>query len=177
MVKKEKNLLPKMFFDKLNNELNGNNFQWFYNSTSLNSVAYPFKENNDVLFTHLLWRAGHGGMSDWYNVFEPILYFIDEKVKFNRLLRMKLNLYVNQNKEISQASHHDVMDKDESNKPLTGVNVAVLNFTTCNGGTKIGSKFYSSNANEILIFDNTIEHNGTVQTDKPVRIVLNINWE
>tara|TARA_Y100000401_G_scaffold114441_1_gene116490 strand:+ start:1100 stop:1639 length:540 start_codon:yes stop_codon:yes gene_type:complete len=178
LLKQEQKILPQMFFDKLNNILNGDRFQWFFNSSSLNANIYPFKKNNNFMFTHMLFMDGEGQTSRWFDMFEPITYFINEKIKVNKLLRMKLNLYTNQNRTIHQPSHYDVTDlsNDEGN-PLKGIKTGVLNFTTCNGGTKVGNTIYPSNANEMLIFDNTLKHNGLVQTDTPVRIILNINWE
>jgi len=87
---------------------------------------------------------------------------------------MKLNLYTNQNKKVMYGTHCDL--HDDKGKPFKDVNVAILNFTTCNGGTKIGNKIYKSKANELLIFNNAIEHAGIVQTDTQTRIILNINW-
>ena len=175
IIRQHQDFLPQMFFDKLSNILNGNIFQWFYNPSSLEPAIYPFKKNNKFMFTHTLFREEQGKSSNWFNIFEPILYSINEKVKVKELLRMKLNLYTNQNKKINQDPHSDILD--DKGKPLKDVNTAVLNFTTCNGGTKINRKIYQSNANEILIFNNTSLHNGIVQTDVPTRIVLNINWK
>ena len=59
-------------------------------------------------------------------------------------------------------------------KPLKNCKIIVYNFTTCNGGTIINDKEYKSNANEALIFDNEIEHQGFTQTDTQRRIILNI---
>ena len=50
----------------------------------------------------------------------------------------------------------------------------MLNFTDCNGGTIIDNKEYPSKANQALIFSNDLIHQGIVQTDAPIRIVLNI---
>ena len=65
---------------------------------------------------------------------------------------------------------------DQLNKPLTNSYTGILNFTTCNGGTKIDKKEYSSKQNEFIYFENNISHAGIVQTDTTIRIVLNINW-
>ena len=43
-----------------------------------------------------------------------------------------------------------------------------------NGGTIINDTEYLSKANQALIFNNQIEHQGFTQTDTPIRIVLNI---
>ena len=175
LIRQHKDFLPQMFFDKLSNTLNGSTFQWFYNPSSLEPAIYPLKKNDKFMFTHTLFREEQGKSSGWFNTFEPILYSINEKVKVTQLIRMKLNLYTNQNKKINQGSHYD--HYDEKGKPSTDVHTALLNFTTCNGGTKIDKKIYKSKANEILIFNNTSTHNGIVQTDTPTRIVLNIGWK
>ena len=174
MVRKEQDILPKMFFEKLSEIVNGNNFQWFFQNASLSNPTAPFVKNDDFMFTHVLFREEQGKSSGWFATFEPILYSINDKVKVNELLRMKLNLYTNQNKKVKHDSHCDILD--EKDKPLKDVNTAVLNFTTCNGETKIGNKTYNSKANELIIFNNAIKHYGITQTDTQKRIVLNINW-
>ena len=175
LIRQHKDFLPQMFFDKLSALLNGDTFQWFFNKSNLDHTKSPFIKNNKFMFTHTLFREEQGKSSGWFNTFEPILYSINEKVKVTQLIRMKLNLYTNQNKKINQGSHYD--HYDEKGKPSTDVHTALLNFTTCNGGTKIDKKIYKSKANEILIFNNTSTHNGIVQTDTVTRIVLNINWK
>ena len=178
LYKQEQNFLPQIFFNKLSDILNGNNFQWFLNPSSLDPSIYPFKKNNNFMFTHMLFIESEGQTSSWFDIFEPVTYFLDTKMKVKKLLRMKLNLYTNQNKAIHHPSHCDITDlSNDVGNPLKGINTGLLNFTTCNGGTKIGNKFYPSNANEILIFDNTIKHNGLVQTNTSTRVILNINWE
>ena len=174
IIRQHKDFLPKMFFEKLSNIVNGNNFQWFFNASNLDATTPPFVTNDNFMFTHTFFREEQGKASDWFDTFEPILYSINEKVKVNKLMRMKLNLYTNQNKKVKQGSHCDILD--EKDKPLKDVNTAILNFTTCNGETKIGNKTYNSKANELLIFNNTIKHSGITQTDTQKRIVLNINW-
>ena len=125
------------------------------------------------MFSHILYAFEQGKNSDWFKEFEPIIYFLDSKIKVNKLLRMKLNLYTNQNKKINHVSHTDVHDKGTSRK---NVDISLLNFTTCNGGTIIKDKKYSSNENELLIFDNLNKHSGIVQTDTQTRIVLNNSY-
>ena len=174
-VRKHNDFLPKMFFEKLNEIVNGSNFQWFFNNSNLDDTQAPFVKNDNFMFTHTFFRPEQGKASDWFDIFEPILYSINEKVKVNELMRMKLNLYTNQNKKIMQGPHCDILD--EKGQPLKDVNTALLNFTTCNGGTKIGNKTYNSNANELIIFNNATKHSGITQTDTQTRIVLNINWK
>ena len=49
-----------------------------------------------------------------------------------------------------------------------------MNFTTCNGGTKIDQMEVSSVKNSAVFFSNIHKHSGIVQTDKKRRICANI---
>ena len=175
MVKVEKNFLPSMFFSKLKYILASEPFLWHFEPQTIYS-KYA-KQDNNFMFTHVLFsskdiepdkKQKHSG---WFREFEPIIYYLSEKIKIKRILRMKLNLYTNQNKVIEHQSHTDINDKD---KPAPNVDVSILNFTTCNGGTRIEDTKYPSNENEVLIFNNLNKHSGIVQTDTQTRIVLNI---
>ena len=123
------------------------------------------------MFSHMLYFLAQKEHSGWFKDFEPILYYLADHIKLQRLLRMKLNLYTNQNKVIEHASHTDVNNND---KVVPNVTISILNFTTCNGGTIIAGKKYPSNENEVLSFDNLNKHSGIVQTNAQTRIVLNI---
>ena len=161
-----------MFFDKLSEIVNGGQFQWFFNSSDLSGNAKKPIEN--FMFTHTLYRYGQGKASNWAETFEPIIYFIDQKYKVKELLRMKLNLYTNQHKKIKHGLHYDF---DEKGVPAKNVKIGLFNFVTCDGGTNINNKIYSSSENELLIFSNDLKHHGITQTDLPTRIVLNIAWK
>lgn len=174
MIKVFKKFLPNIYYNKLNDIVNGDNFQWFFNESNLDTKKPPFKKGK-FYFTHNIFDENIGQMSDYYNIFEPILYFIDSKIKVNKLLRVKLNLYTNQNKKIYQGEHCDILDTN--NKPLTNSYTGILNFTTCNGGTIINKKQYPSNSNEFIYFKNNTKHYGVIQTDNSSRVVININWK
>tara|TARA_R100000306_G_C4315472_1_gene112403 strand:- start:73 stop:609 length:537 start_codon:yes stop_codon:yes gene_type:complete len=178
MVRIEKNFLPAMFFDKLKFMLACESFFWHFNPQTVYNKN--FKQDDHFMFTHILFTCKEIELkqkqkqSVWLKDFEPIIYYLSEKIKIKKLLRMKLNLYTNQNKVIEHASHTDINTKDQ---PTPGVTVSIFNFTTCNGGTRIEDKKYPSNENEILIFNNLNKHSGIVQTDTQIRIVLNIATE
>ena len=172
-VRQEKNFLSHIIFNKLSTILNGSDFQWFFNPSSLTTATHPFKNDTHFMFTHTLFR-NKTITSDWFETFEPILYSFDKKIEVNQLVRVKFNLYTNQNKKLNHTAHWDSVD--EKGNPDKDINIAILNFTTCNGGTKINEKFYASNANEVLMFNNTLPHQGIVQTDVPIRVILNIGW-
>ena len=165
----KKNLLPARYFNKLKHLVTGSAFPWYFTNQT---VSYPgVKEDKHFMFVHVLYNTiPPAPISHLFKEFEPILYFLDFPIK--ELLRMKLNLYTNQNKKIKHVRHTDVYD--EKNKPRENVTLSILNFITCNGVTIIKDKKYPSNENELLIFDNLNKHSGVVQTDTPTRIVLNI---
>ena len=133
------NLLPNLFFNKLKNIFDKNQFNWFWNNKTAS-----VKDGD-----------------------------LDNHSPVKGLLRMKLNLYTNQNKKIYHAKHIDFTNQD-TDKPLENTTNTVLNFTDCNGGTIIDNKEYLSKANQALIFSNDLIHQGIVQTDAPIRIVLNV---
>ena len=160
------NLLPKIFYEKLDKILMSNYFPWFFQWRTTNQEL-----DTNYMFTHWLFQKEQSD-SNWFCTFEPIIYFINEKYKINKLLRMKLNLYPNQNKKIKHTSHHDYPDNLNDD-----IKIGLLNFTTCNGGTIIDGKLYNSNANEIIIFDNKLKHSGITQTDTSTRVILNICWK
>jgi len=176
-VKVEKNFLPEIFFKKLKTIVSDTSviFPWYFEP--MTAIDKYFTPDHEFMFTHVLCAQKKGPSSSFFKDFEPILYYLSEKIKIKKLLRMHVNLYTNQNKVIKHASHVDLLDDSVRFKPRPDVAVSILNFTTCNGGTIIGGKKYPSRENEILIFSNTIKHGGVVQTDTQRRIVLNINTE
>ena len=177
MVKVINNFLPKIFFTKLNSIIYSNQFPWYYEPRSLHTDD---KEGDKFMFVHSLLGAeiGPNGVqtqrSPYYPHFEPILYFIHEHKKIKNISRMKLNLYTNQNKNIEHTPHHDFTD---NKAPVSNTAIGLLNFTSCNGGTRIDNKVYESISNQLIMFDNALLHSGITQTDRQNRIVLNIGWE
>ena len=168
-IRIKKNLLPAIYFNKLKHLVTGRAFPWYFLNQTVDYLGV--KQDKHFMFVHTLYnKVPPTPALHLYKEFEPILYFLDFPIK--ELLRMKLNLYTNQNKKIKHVRHTDVYD--EKNKPRENVTLSILNFITCNGGTIIKDKKYPSNENELLIFDNLNKHSGVVQTDTPTRIVLNI---
>jgi len=175
-IKTEELFLPPMFFKKLRETLSSDIFPYYF-IPGLQRKMGQFGTNNfklakdQFMLSHLLFRY-EKEKSNWFRTFEPIIYFISQKYKVNELLRMKINFYTNQHKKIKYGAHIDF--PNDRNK---GVKSGILNFITCNGGTTINDKFYSSKANELIVFDNELEHYAITQTDAPIRIMLNINWK
>ena len=172
MIKKIDNFLPDMFYGRLKETLSkGPNFPWFWNDKTA-SDAGGYALDNNFMFNHVLYANPDGFKSHYFETFFPFLYFLSNHTVLKKLIRMKLNLYTNQNKKIMHAKHTDF--EDSNGKPYDKFTTTIFNFTTCNGGTIIDDKEYVSKANQALIFNNQIEHQGFTQTDTPIRIVLNI---
>jgi len=173
-MKTYKNYLPKEFFNKLNTTVSSSNFPWYFSSRLL---SYSKKESSDNFFMfHRLLDYGVENTitSNFFDMFYPLIYFLDKKHKVNNLMRMQINMYTNQNKKISHPPHIDF--HDEPGEKTKGVKTGLFNFTTCNGGTNIDKKFYESKANEFHVFDNDTKHFGVIQTNTPIRIIINVNW-
>jgi len=108
-----------------------------------------------------------------------------QKQKTEHLIKMKLNLYPNEGKQVQHGTHKDIysahiplspkhmtrMGEDVLDKTTL---TSVFNFHTCNGYTCIGKEKIPSVANQIVIFNQT-EHYGVTQSDIPRRIVFNMN--
>ena len=170
MVEVVSNFLPPEHFSNLTKIVHGNEFQYYFQRNSVGGAMEPLE---NFMFSHILYDD-EAARSDWCTEFLPVLDKVDANNKkiFTKLLRMKLNLYTNQNKKIIHASHHDYSDRLNEN-----IKIGLFNFTSCDGGTTIDGKDYQSNANEIILFDNKLKHNAIVQTNTPIRIVLNIVWQ
>ena len=165
------NFLPEIYFNKLTglfdqgHDKTSDSLNWFWNESSV-------RGDNNFMFTHLLWDTDLGRVSTYFDIFEPILYYIDKYSPVEKIKRMKLNLYTNQNKKVVHGKHMDFTE--EECKPMPNITICILNFTSCNGGTIIDQKDHPSKANQGLIFNNNLFHQGYVQTDTHRRIVLNI---
>tara|TARA_Y100000592_G_scaffold45583_1_gene72352 strand:- start:147 stop:689 length:543 start_codon:yes stop_codon:yes gene_type:complete len=115
----------------------------------------------------------------YYEKEEPVHEIWNELIKsvedqFNCYVhRIRLNLYTNQNKKIFTVPHYDVSEQ-RTNVPDRKADIIIMNFTTCNGGTKIEQFEIGSHKNSAVYFNNVHKHCGIVQTDTERRICANI---
>ena len=93
---------------------------------------------------------------------------IEEKLKFrtSELLRIKCNLYTNQNTRLAHKAHTDFEVPHYT---------ALYYVNTNNGPTTIGGKNVDAVENRLLFFEGSEIHNSNLQTDTNVRINVNIN--
>ena len=137
MVEVVSNFLPPEHFSNLTKIVHGNEFQYYFQRNSVGGAMEPLE---NFMFSHILYDD-EAARSDWFTQFLPVLDKVDANNKkiFTKLLRMKLNLYTNQNKKIIHASHHDYSDRLDEN-----IKIGLFNFTSCDGGTTIDGKDYQS---------------------------------
>ena len=163
-------VLPSLF-DNLHNLLLSGNFEWFYRSKSV-------EEDQEPSFVHLMYTNMGENIttSHHYEAFKPLFDAMLEKFNGNKLLRARFVLYTKR-KEISYTGkHHDVVGIDS--KPVKeNIKIGILNFTTCNGGTVVSDTIIPSKSNSLILFNNTLELCGIIQTDTSERIMLNFVFE
>ena len=169
------NFLPPTIFNRLLLTVESHAIAWVWN----NDTHYdPNTKKGDGrwMFSQFLFASpdipGGPGSHPLYPVFQVIEDYQFGICPFQKVVKLKLNLYPNQGKSVSHAKHADIYEK--TGEPDKRIITSVFNFHTCNGSTVVGKKTISSKANRLILFDNTI-HYGITQSDLPRRIVLNIN--
>ena len=122
-IRVEKKFLPSIFFNRLKNTVTRLAFPWYFLKQT---VFYEYVEQDKhFMFSHTLFNFdGNHAPSNWFKDFEPIIYFLNDKIKLKKLLRMKLNLYTNQNKAVKHVDHIDIMDENKDH-PDPNVTVSI----------------------------------------------------
>ena len=175
MIKVIENFLPKPIFNNILNIVESEQFDWkWHNETIPGDGNFMF---NKVLYVYPFEGKGEIFDKELLPLFGIFKDFQDEHLpeKSKTLVKLKLNLYPNQGKQVNHGKHFDI-----SINRMVDPNIitSVFNFHTCNVSTVVeidGKKNnISSKANRLILFDNTW-HYGITQTDIPRRIVLNIN--
>jgi len=162
--------IKKNLFNELKNTVLNSNFPWYYNEHDI-----PEIKSNNFMFTHTIFH-NEKICSNFFNLIEPICSKINKKFKFKKILRIKLNCYTNQNKQINHVKHNDVLDPLIQNNIMVGV----FHINTNNGKTIItsdgGDVSVKSEENQIILFNNLHPHYGTTQTDANLRVLINFNF-
>ena len=144
-------------FNNLKNIFLSDDFDWCFNSY-INT-----KEDKDKFqFTHFFFE-NTTVYSRHLHLLKPIL----KKLNCKALIRAKLNLTTQTDKQIIYGYHNDF----DNNK------TAIMYFNTTNGKTYF--KDYNSVdcvENRLIKFDSNLKHSGSSCTDKLRRVVLNINY-
>ena len=158
-----KNFLSKDFNTYLQKQFLAHDFPWYFHPSSL--VA-PYKEDKQFVFYHE-FITDKKINSDWWPLVKPLAEKVKKFYPNAEILRIKANLYTNQNKVVKFGKHIDNRFEPEFFSAVYYVN-------SNNGKTYIGKKGVPSVANSIVVFDGQTPHYGTVQTDTPVRLLVNV---
>ena len=147
----------------LQKQLVAYNFPWYF---QYSSVDPPYKEDNQFVFYHefLSYKKIN---SEWWPTVKPLVDKVKKHFPKIEILRVKANLYTNQNKVIKFGKHIDNRFEPEFFSSIYYVN-------SNNGKTYIGKKVVPSVANSFVVFDGQTPHYGTVQTDTPLRLLINV---
>ena len=180
MIKVIDNFLPKPIFKKLLDIVENEFFDWEWQNHSIVNPKTGIGDNHfkfgKTIYVHPHLNSSGSSRNDLLNIFSLVQNYQDEIVPSKFLVKLKLNLYPNQGKQVKHGRHSDITQNGEVDKNIV---TSVLNFHTCNGYTAIEKEdgteeVVPSVANQIVIFDNAY-HYGVTQSDIPRRILLNMN--
>lgn len=161
------NFIPTNYFKELQQLMTSGDFEWFYRNASTES-------DKESSFTHALYndQSGQVATSHHSDRFKTLFDEMLKKFGGEKIIRARAVLYPKRSEVTYTGKHYDVIDFDS--KPVQDpIKIALLNFHTCNGGTVVGNTKVPSVANSAILFNNTTAHSGFIQSDTPIRIVLN----
>ena len=177
------NFIDQIEFDKLQTEVMGGEFIWFYNDdidigkNDPDKNKYPKVDN--FMFTHMFYFSGVMRSQDC-GILNPIFKIINPI----SLWRIKANLLTRTPKIVENIFHVDIggTKKDGkyfklSEEKLKHWTTSIFYMNTNNGYTKFedGTKVESI-ANRFVTFPANMKHYGTSCTDEKRRVVINFNY-
>ena len=148
----------KEIFDDIKNLLMSYTFPYYY----YNTVAHE-KDRSDYFFAHVLFDKDKQHSEYFNKITMPIL----GRLNFNYLIRAKVNCYTKKHKQIITKMHTDTPQKHM---------VALFSINTNNGYTLFenGDKILSVE-NQLVVFEGHLKHCSVAQTDKNIRVNINID--
>ena len=155
------NFLDKVSFKHIKETILSENFQWFLSK----KIALKNEKNKDnaIYFYHLIYK-NNAVYSNVIKIIAPLI----KKLEVKALIRIKANLYPNQNKLIVHERHRDYPFKHKG---------AIFYINTNNGYTLLENKIkIKSIANRLLLFNSSKKHSSTSCTDKKRRVNINFNF-
>ena len=94
MIKKIENLIPKTYADDIEQLLDGEDFQYFWNSTiSATGESIDDRVKNNPGYTHNVFDFERQSQNSWtYPILKPILYFFEQKENMilDKVLRIRV---------------------------------------------------------------------------------------
>ena len=159
-VKIDKNIYTDKEIFEIENFVLSNQFPWYH-------VKEQTKNNNDGLFFGHNFYWDHNFCSPYVNFVNPLLNFI----KPTAILGIRMNLTVNKNTPYLSDFHTDNFNKQFKHT------TSVFYLNTNNGYTELedGTKILSEK-NKLASFPSYVKHRACSTTNKPCRIVINLNY-
>jgi len=150
------NFLDQEDFQKIYKTFHLKNFPWYF----LPHKVYPGDDNYQ--FYHVFTTQGKI-YSKYFDILHPVL----EKLGVSRIVRIKANLTLKQNKNEQSKMHID----------FKNCKTAIFYLNTNNGFTLFekGEKVLSKE-NRLVEFDSNLKHCAVDCTDTKYRIVINFNY-
>lgn len=159
------NFLPPSLFNDIQTLTMGNRIDWAY-CPGATSVDTP----DEFYFSHRVFANDPPYASPLFNDIKPILYFMDDRLKFylDGLIRINCTLCTNRGKVMQQAMH---VDFDIPH--YTGI----FYCNTTNGPTVFEDTKVDSVANRFVLFDGQKKHAATLQDDCHARVNIVFNMQ
>lgn len=160
------NFLTAEEFDTIKETLMTSYFPWHYNDYTISA-----EHDNMPQFIHNFIRIenGQGGfpVSQFIDNLNPLFYKIENLAT---IVRCKANLTLQDADNVVTGMHVDTARR------FNGfTSIFYLNDT--DGGTKFeNGDIVECKANRFVTFANSVKHSGILCTDKPRRIIVNINY-
>jgi hypothetical protein len=155
------NFLEKKEYLRLKELIFNIDFPWrIRNNMVNNDKTYYFTYN---FFNNFICQSEH---------FENYIIPIMRKLNAKAIVQVRANLILN---KLFEKSDLHIDNTNDFN-----CKTAILNFTTCDGGTELlikdELKFVKSEENKIVIFNSNIQHRTVPSKTTSARIILNMNY-
>ena len=155
------NFLEKNEYLRLKELIFNIDFPWrIRNNMVNNDKTYYFTYN---FFNNFICQSEH---------FENYIIPIMRKLNAKAIVQVRANLILN---KLFEKSDLHIDNTNDFN-----CKTAILNFTTCDGGTELlikdELKFVKSEENKIVIFNSNIQHRTVPSKTTSARIILNMNY-
>ena len=177
------NFLEKNDYLKLKELISNINFPWRirthmvepgetyknnHNQVDFLNIKQESKNDNTYYFTYNFFNDFICHSEHFENYIIPIM----RKLNAKAIVQIRSNFYLNKLFEKS--------DLHIDNNADVNCKTAILNFTTCDGGTEFlvndELKFVESVENKIVIFNSNILHRTVASKTTSARIILNMNY-
>nr|BAR27622.1 Prolyl 4-hydroxylase alpha subunit homologue [uncultured Mediterranean phage uvMED]BAR27665.1 Prolyl 4-hydroxylase alpha subunit homologue [uncultured Mediterranean phage uvMED] len=166
---------------------------WFWEQNHLNDSTLDVEESSFTGFMHILWGR-EGKESDFYDIFVPLLYSMEEKINMTiaELVQLRLGLFtLNKNRQPYHVPHVDYQDDGLKY-------TAIYYLNDSDGDTYFFNEFLDPNIKrfingydpslftvaksvkpkqgKLVLFDGRRYHASSYPESTPERMVLNINF-